>query len=106
MIGSFAIVTGGNTGIGKVTALQLALKGADVLLTSRDATKGSVAVADIRSKLPDGCKGKIHSEVLDLSSLKNVKTFTEVVLAKHGKKSLDILILNVLSRDVFLPALP
>ena len=40
LTGKVAIVTGVNTGIGKVTAIQLAMKGAKVIGTVRSPEKG------------------------------------------------------------------
>jgi NADPH:quinone reductase-like Zn-dependent oxidoreductase len=92
--GQLAVVTGGNTGIGKVTALELAKKGAHVVITSRDIKKGEDAVADIRMQIPANSSGKVFLEQLDLSSLKDVKSFCENVLRKYSQSSLNILILN------------
>ena len=43
------IVTGGNSGIGLETARLLADMGARVVIMVRDASRGQMAVADIRS---------------------------------------------------------
>lgn len=88
-------MTGSNTGIGKVTALELARKGAHVIITSRDSVKGKATVLDITSKLEPNTVGKVTLEMLDLSSLKDTAKFSAGVLQKYGKKKLDILILNV-----------
>ncbi|CAM9539668.1 unnamed protein product, partial [Phaeothamnion confervicola] len=48
------VVTGGNTGLGKETALRLAQLGADVVLACRDAVKGARAAADIREAVATG----------------------------------------------------
>lgn len=42
------LVSGGNTGIGKATALHLARKGARVILACRNRKKAEDAIADIQ----------------------------------------------------------
>jgi NAD(P)-dependent dehydrogenase (short-subunit alcohol dehydrogenase family) len=44
-----ALVTGGNSGIGRATAIALARLGAHVVLTGRDASRGEQVVAEIRA---------------------------------------------------------
>lgn len=43
-----SIISGGNTGIGKATALHLARKGARVILACRNQNKAEDAIADIQ----------------------------------------------------------
>lgn len=79
-----AIVTGGNTGIGKETARALAAKGAHVVLTSRSVDKGEKAVAEIRSVIADADGGgKIEAMQLDLASLDSVKAFAEKFTSRN-----------------------
>lgn len=42
------LVSGGNTGIGKATALRLARKGARIILACRNRNKAEDAIADIQ----------------------------------------------------------
>ena len=48
--GKIAIVTGGSKGIGKATALALAIEGADVSICARGVENLESAAAEIRSK--------------------------------------------------------
>jgi NAD(P)-dependent dehydrogenase (short-subunit alcohol dehydrogenase family) len=47
--GSTALVTGGNSGIGRATAVDLAARGAHVIVAGRDAARGDEVVAQIRA---------------------------------------------------------
>ena len=47
--GSTALVTGGNSGIGRAIALDLAAHGAQVIVSGRDAARGEEVVAAIRA---------------------------------------------------------
>jgi NAD(P)-dependent dehydrogenase (short-subunit alcohol dehydrogenase family) len=49
LTGTSALVTGGNSGIGRATAIALARLGAHVVLTGRDAARGEQVVAEIRA---------------------------------------------------------
>jgi NAD(P)-dependent dehydrogenase (short-subunit alcohol dehydrogenase family) len=87
--GRLAIVTGANSGLGLVTARDLARAGADVIMTSRDPDKGTAAAAKIRSAVPDASLEVSH---LDLADLSSVRAFAKRFSA--GRKSLDLLINN------------
>ncbi|XP_073685788.1 retinol dehydrogenase 12-like isoform X1 [Garra rufa] len=87
--GKTVIVTGANTGIGKATALDLAKRGARVILACRDESRAQAAVTDIQRE--SGNKEVLYMH-LDLASLKSVRSFAENFLKKESR--LDILINN------------
>lgn len=49
LTGTSALVTGGNSGIGRATAIALARLGAHVVLSGRDAARGEQVVTEIRA---------------------------------------------------------
>jgi NAD(P)-dependent dehydrogenase (short-subunit alcohol dehydrogenase family) len=89
MAGKVVLITGGNAGIGKETAVGLASLGARVVITSRDAARGDDAVAEVRRR-----SGNEDVEVmsLDLASLTSVREFARAFLDRHNR--LDVLIDN------------
>ena len=86
--GKFAIVTG-TGGLGYETALELASRGATIVLAGRDRAKGAQAIANILAEVPDA---KISIEELDLASLSSIAAFAARMTASH--RSLDILVNN------------
>lgn len=89
MQGKHVLITGGNTGIGKATAVELARMGASVTITSRDPAKGAAALADIRRLAGSDA---VELMRLDLASLAEVRRFAAEYLAGHPR--LDVLINN------------
>jgi len=87
--GKIAIVTGSNSGIGFVTARELAKKGAHVILACRNESKAETAKQTIDAENPSG---KIEVMALDLANLNLVRTFAKKFKKKH--KKLDILCNN------------
>ncbi len=87
--GRIAIVTGANSGLGLVTARELARSGARVVLACRNLDKGHEAVDQIRAAVPDA---QVQLEELDLASLESVRGFAERFKATHD--GLDLLINN------------
>jgi NAD(P)-dependent dehydrogenase (short-subunit alcohol dehydrogenase family) len=89
MRGKTVLITGGNSGIGRHTAIELARMGARVVFTSRNLRKGDVARAEIReaanTKLVDFME-------LDLASFVSIEKFAKQFLAKYDR--LDVLVLN------------
>ena len=87
--GKLAVVTGATGGLGYETALALAGAGAEVLVTGRNAEKGSAAITSIRRVAPSA---KVRFEMLDLASLVSVRRFAAKMVANG--RPLDLLINN------------
>jgi len=87
--GKVAIVTGANTGIGKITALELARKGCHVFLASRSKERTLPVVDEIKEETHNE---KIEFLELDLASLQNVRRFVNEF--KEKELPLHILVNN------------
>jgi len=87
--GRTAIVTGANSGLGLVTARELARRGAGVVLACRNAEKGEQALRVIGAAAPGA---QLELAELDLSSLGSVQSFAERFRSAHD--GLDLLINN------------
>ncbi|GAA0357339.1 oxidoreductase [Streptomyces blastmyceticus] len=85
--GRTAVVTGANSGIGYVTARELARRGARVVLACRDATRGKTAEERIRAEAPGA---DVLFAPLDLADLASVRAFA----AEFPDRRLDLLINN------------
>ncbi|XP_074526832.1 retinol dehydrogenase 14 [Halichoeres trimaculatus] len=87
--GKTVLVTGGNSGIGKETAIGLAMRGARVIIACRDVNKAEKAVREIKFKSHN--LNVLHME-LDLANLRSVREFCKSFLQRE--KRLDILVNN------------
>ena len=87
--GKLAVVTGANSGIGYATALELARKGASVVLACRNPSKAEDALARLKTSVP-GAKAELAA--LDLSDRKSVRAFGAAFAARNAP--LDLLINN------------
>lgn len=89
LTGKTVIITGSNTGLGLVTAVDLEERGARVILACRDVTKGKAAVTVVkqRSRNDDVVFSK-----LDLASLQSVREFSQRTIEEESH--VDILINN------------
>jgi dehydrogenase/reductase SDR family protein 13 len=74
------IITGANTGIGKITARELARAGAHVILACRSEAKTAAVIDEIRRDT-----GNAHVEYLhlDLGDLASVRACAEAILARN-----------------------
>ncbi|XP_063044635.1 retinol dehydrogenase 12-like isoform X2 [Engraulis encrasicolus] len=87
--GKTVLITGANTGLGKETAVDLASRGARVILACRDMGRGGRAAEEIRKRSGNG---NVLLKQLDLASLESVRRLATDVLATEER--LDILINN------------
>jgi NAD(P)-dependent dehydrogenase (short-subunit alcohol dehydrogenase family) len=87
--GRSVVVTGANSGLGLVTARELARAGASVVLACRNLAKGEQAVSEVRAAVPSA---DVRSEALDLADLASVHAFARRLAVDQGK--LDLLINN------------
>ena len=87
--GKTVIITGGNTGIGKETAIDLAKRNARVIVACRNQERGKKAEVDIRR---ESGSSNVHFRQLDLSSFESIKKFVKEVLSEESR--VDILINN------------
>ena len=83
------LIAGANTGIGKETAIDLAKRGARVIICCRDMTRAEAAAKDIRK---DSGNDLVEVAQLDLASLKSIRKCAENLLEKEDK--IDYLINN------------
>ena len=78
--GRTVIVTGANSGLGEITARELARVGAKVILAVRNTAKGETAAA--------GMSGDLEVRKLDLQDLASVREFAD------GVEAVDVLVNN------------
>uniref|UniRef100_A0A672HU82 Retinol dehydrogenase 13-like n=1 Tax=Salarias fasciatus TaxID=181472 RepID=A0A672HU82_SALFA len=87
--GKTVLITGGNTGIGKETAVDLARRGARVILACRDMDRANKAAEDVKKRSGND---NVIVKMLDLASLQSVREMAKDILASEER--LDVLINN------------
>lgn len=87
--GKTVVITGANTGIGKETALDLAKRGARVIMACRDMERAQAAVKEVTEL--SGNENVVCMK-LDLADSKSIKEFAEAI--NKGESQLNILINN------------
>lgn len=83
------IVTGATSGIGRITALELAKKGATIVLAVRNESKAKKAVANIRR---EAGHDRVDYLTVDFASQASIRQMASQFLAQYDR--LDILINN------------
>ncbi|KAI9193127.1 uncharacterized protein BJ171DRAFT_532510, partial [Polychytrium aggregatum] len=87
--GKTVIITGANSGLGRVSALEIARKGAHVILACRSKERALPVVDEIKAVTSNQ---NVEFAELDLASLASVQKFSSEFLGRHLE--LDILINN------------
>ncbi|TKS87445.1 Retinol dehydrogenase 12 [Collichthys lucidus] len=83
------VITGANTGIGKETAIDLAKRGAKVIMACRDMERAQAAVKEV---IEISGNENVVCMKLDLSDSKSIREFAEAI--NKGEPRLNILINN------------
>ena len=89
MEGRICMVTGGTSGIGLVTARELAAKGATVVIVGRDPARGGRAVAEIRRRTGNH---RVVFQRADLSAQAEIRRLARDFAEEHPR--LDVLVNN------------
>jgi NAD(P)-dependent dehydrogenase (short-subunit alcohol dehydrogenase family) len=89
MTGKTVVITGGNSGIGRQTALNLTRAGARVVITTRDEARGEAAVSDLKAQ---GGSDEVGLIVFNLGDLTAVRAGAADLLAMCDR--LDVLVNN------------
>ena len=75
---AYALVTGGNAGMGLATCVELCKLGYYVTLSARSSEKGDEAVHHVRSICPEA---KVNFLTMELASLESVRDFASAYKA-------------------------
>jgi NAD(P)-dependent dehydrogenase (short-subunit alcohol dehydrogenase family) len=87
--GKVVVITGGNSGIGKETAVELTGMGAHVIIAARNPTKAAAAIKEIQDRVP---QAQVEHLPLDLASFASVHAFTDIFNERFDQ--LDVLVNN------------
>ncbi|SRR6266508_441261 len=80
LAGSVALITGANSGIGRVTARELAKRGAHLFLACRSEAKTQPVIDEIKQASP---RGEAEFLPLDLSDLESVRHCAQMFLERN-----------------------
>ena len=89
LTGRVAVVTGATSGLGTITATELARHGAHVVLTARDERRAGATVDRLLGAVPGA---SVEVRALDLASLRSVEDLADGLAADHAQ--VDVLVNN------------
>jgi NAD(P)-dependent dehydrogenase (short-subunit alcohol dehydrogenase family) len=87
--GKTVVITGCNTGLGFETAVELAARGAHLIMACRDQNRAEAAAATLRQRVPSA---DVRVMSLDLCSFASVRAFASLFM--QTEKRLDVLLCN------------
>ena len=90
LTGKTAVITGGNSGVGKETAVELARMGAHVVIAARNPAKAATAVKEVQDRAHAG--DRVETLPIDLASFASVRAFADAFTQRHDR--CDILVNN------------
>ena len=88
--GKVVLITGGSSGIGLATAIEVARAGAVTVICGRDADKLAQAVDAIRAAA--GEQAHVHAHAVDVADYADCDRFVARLLEEHG--AVDVLVNN------------
>ena len=89
MQNKIVLITGSTDGIGRQTAVELAIQGATVLVHGRDASRGKAVVEEIQSSTGNR---NVDLFIADFSSMEQVRKLAAEVCSRYDR--LDVLLNN------------
>jgi hypothetical protein len=76
LVGKYAVVTGGNSGIGAYTVRQLASLGCKIIMGARNRQTAEAVIKDIKKSYPESSVDFIE---LELNNRESIKSFAESI---------------------------
>ena len=98
LAGKVAVVTGSSRGIGKAIAMQLALHGAHVVISSRKAESCETVVAEIKA-----AGGTAVAQAAHVGHKEELKGLVDATIARWGR--IDVLVCNAAANPHFGPSI-
>ena len=83
LAGKVVVITGGNSGIGKEAAVEIARQGAQVVIAARNPTKAAAAVTEVETRAD--AHGRVETIPIDLASFASVREFADAFTARHDR---------------------
>lgn len=83
--GKIVVITGANSGLGYASAVEIAKKGATIVMAVRNVSKGEKAKTDLLQAVPNAT---VDLMTLDVGNLQSVRDFASAFKAKYDRINL------------------